>query len=213
MLTKMISKNGLILAIFAAVCVGLIAVTFYITRDTIAGEMEAALARTLNQLVSENEYDNDVYHDCTLIQDATTLGSKNPLKAYRMRKDGEPIAVVMESIAPNGYSGKIAMVVGIYQDGTIAGVRVTDHKETPGLGDKVDSKKSDWILGFEGKSLSNPEIEGWAVSKDGGQFDAFTGATITPRAVIQQVATTLEFFEDNKQQLFEGPQNCGGAND
>lgn len=213
MLTKMISKNGLILAIFAAVCVGLIAVTFYITRDTIAGEMEAALARTLNQLVSENEYDNDVYHDCTLIQDATALGSKPPLKAYRMRKDGEPVAVVMESIAPNGYSGKIAMVVGIYQDGTIAGVRVTDHKETPGLGDKVDAKKSDWILGFEGKSLSNPEIEGWAVSKDGGQFDAFTGATITPRAVIQQVATTLEFFEDNKQQLFEGPQNCGGAND
>lgn len=213
MLTKMISKNGLILAIFAAVCVGLIAVTYYVTRDTIAGEMEAALARTLNQLVAEDKYDNDVYHDCTLIQDATVLGSKKPLKAYRMRKNGEPVAVVMESIAPNGYSGKIAMVVGIYQDGTIAGVRVTDHKETPGLGDKVDAKKSDWILDFEGKSLSNPEIEGWAVSKDGGQFDAFTGATITPRAVIQQVATTLEFFEDNKQQLFEGPQNCGGAND
>lgn len=213
MLTKMISKNGLILAIFAAVCVGLIAVTYYITRDTIAGEMEAALARTLNQLVAEDEYDNDVYHDCTLIQDATVLGSKKPLKAYRMRKNGEPVAVVMESIAPNGYSGKIAMVVGIYQDGTIAGVRVTDHKETPGLGDKVDAKKSDWILDFEGKSLRNPDIEGWAVSKDGGQFDAFTGATITPRAVIQQVATTLEFFEDNKQQLFEGPQNCGGAND
>ncbi|WP_018625600.1 electron transport complex subunit RsxG [Kangiella aquimarina] len=213
MLTKMISKNGLILAIFAAICVGLIAVTYYITRDTIAGEMEAALARTLNQLVAEDEYDNDVYHDCTLIQDAKALGSKKPLKAYRMRKNGEPVAVVMESIAPNGYSGKIAMVVGIYQDGTIAGVRVTDHKETPGLGDKVDAKKSDWILDFEGKSLSNPDIEGWAVSKDGGQFDAFTGATITPRAVIQQVATTLEFFEDNKQQLFEGPQNCGGAND
>lgn len=213
MLTKMISKNGLILAIFAAVCVGLIAVTYYVTRDTIAGEMEAALARTLNQLVTEDKYDNDVYHDCTLIQDATVLGSKKPLKAYRMRKNGEPVAVVMESIAPNGYSGKIAMVVGIYQDGTIAGVRVTDHKETPGLGDKVDAKKSDWILDFEGKSLSNPEIEGWAVSKDGGQFDAFTGATITPRAVIQQVATTLKFFEENKQQLFEGAQNCGGAND
>ena len=213
MLTKMISKNGIILAIFAAVCVGLIAVTFYITRDTIAGEMEAALARTLNQLVAEDEYDNDVYHDCTLIEDATALGSKKPLKAYRMRQNGEPVAVVMESIAPNGYSGKIAMVVGIYQDGTIAGVRVTDHKETPGLGDKVDAKKSDWILDFEGKSLSNPEIEAWAVSKDGGDFDSFTGATITPRAVIQQVATTLEFFEDNKQQLFEGPQNCGGTND
>ncbi|MCW9028827.1 MAG: electron transport complex subunit RsxG [Kangiella sp.] len=213
MLTKMIGKNGIILAIFAAVCVGLIAITYYVTRDTIAGEMEAALARTLNQLVEQNEYNNDVYHDCTLIEDATALGSNKPLKAYRMRQDGEPVAVVMESIAPNGYSGKIAMVVGIYADGTIAGVRVTDHKETPGLGDKVDVKKSDWILKFAGRSLRNPEPEEWAVSKDGGQFDAFTGATITPRAVIQQVATTLEFFEDNKQQLFEGPQNCGGTND
>ncbi len=213
MLTKMISRNGLILAIFAAVCVGLIAVTYYITRDTIAGEMEAALARTLNQLVAQEEYNNDVYHDCTLIADASDLGSDKPLKAYRMRQDGQPVAVVMESIAPNGYSGKIAMVVGIYKDGTVAGVRVTDHKETPGLGDKVDAKKSDWILNFAGKSLSNPQIEGWAVSKDGGQFDAFTGATITPRAVIQQVAKTLVFFEKNKQQLFEGPQNCGGTND
>ncbi len=213
MLTKMISKNGLILAIFAAVCVGLIAVTYYITRDTIAGEMEAALARTLNQLVEQSEYNNDVYHDCTLMADTGDLGSNRPLKAYRMRQDGEPVAVVMESIAPNGYSGKIAMVVGIYADGTIAGVRVTDHKETPGLGDKVDAKKSDWILKFEGKSLSNPNIQEWTVSKDGGQFDAFTGATITPRAVIQQVAKTLVFFENNKQQLFEGPQNCGGNND
>lgn len=213
MLTKMIGKNGLILAIFAAVCVGLIAITYYITRDTIAGEMEAALARTLNQLVEQKEYNNDVYHDCTLITDASSLDSKKPLKAYRMRKNGQPVAVVMESVAPNGYSGKIAMVVGIYQDGTIAGVRVTDHKETPGLGDKVDAKKSDWILNFEGKSLGNPTIKEWTVSKDGGQFDAFTGATITPRAVIQQVAKTLVFFENNKQQLFEGPQNCGGKND
>lgn len=213
MLTKMIGKNGIILAIFAAVCVGLIAITYYITRDTIAGEMEAALARTLNQLVEQSEYNNDVYHDCTLIKNAAALGSNKPLKAYRMRQDGEPVAVVMESIAPNGYSGKIAMVVGIYADGTIAGVRVTDHKETPGLGDKVDAKKSDWILTFAGRSLSNPEPEGWAVSKDGGQFDAFTGATITPRAVIQQVAKTLAFFGNNQQQLFEGPQNCGGNND
>lgn len=213
MLTKMISKNGLILAIFAAVCVGLIAITYYITRDTIAGEMEAALARTLNQLVEQNEYNNDVYHDCTLIADARDLGSNKPLKAYRMRQNGEPVAVVMESVAPNGYSGKISMVVGIYENGTIAGVRVTEHQETPGLGDKIDAKKSDWILKFEGKSLSNPDIEEWTVSKDGGQFDAFTGATITPRAVIQQVAKTLVFFDNNKQQLFEGPQNCGGNND
>ncbi len=206
--TKMISRNGLILALFASVCVGLIAVTYYITRDTIAGEMKAALARTLNQLINASEYNNDVYHDCTLINNTELLGSNETLQAYRMRKDDEPIAVVLESIAPNGYSGKIRLVVGIYANGTIAGVRVTEHKETPGLGDKIEANKSDWILNFDGKSLQNPAIKKWRVKKDGGDFDTFTGATITPRAVVGQVAKTLAFFDNNKELLFNGPQNC-----
>ena len=207
-LSKMISRNGLILAGFAAICVGLIALTYFITRDTIAGEMKAALAKTLNQLVPENEYDNDVHHDCTLITNSELLAADKALQVYRMRKDGKPIAMVMESTAPNGYSGKIQMVVGIYANGQIAGVRVTDHKETPGLGDKIDVKKSDWILNFSAKTLQAPAVEEWKVKKDGGQFDAFTGATITPRAVVEQVATTLQYFEQHKDTLFNGPQNC-----
>jgi len=208
MLAKIIGKNGLILAAFAAVCVGLIAITYFITRDTIANEMRAALARTLDQIVPATEYNNDVHHDCTLIPVNSALDNTIPLEAYRMRKDGKPVALVMESVAPNGYSGKINMVVGIYYDTSIAGVRVTDHKETPGLGDKIDASKSDWILNFSGKTLTNPSIEQWKVKKDGGVFDAFTGATITPRAVINQVAKTLEYFNNHKEQLFEAPKNC-----
>jgi len=212
MLTKVISKNGLILAAFAAVCVGLIATTYFITRDTIANEMKAALAKTLDELVPTSEYTNDVHHDCTLIDtsslQASVLGNSRALEVYRMRNDGQPVAIVMETVAPNGYSGKIKLVVGIYYDGTLAGVRVTDHKETPGLGDKVDTNKSDWILGFEGKSLQNTPITDWKVKKDGGTFDAFTGATITPRAVVEQIAQTLEYFEDHKDELFDAQKNC-----
>jgi len=208
MLSKVISKNALILAAFAAVCVGLIAVTYFITRDTIAGEMKAALARTLDELVPANEYNNDVHHDCTLIPANSDLGNANPRQVYRMFNDDEPVALVMETVAPNGYSGKIRMVLGVYYDGTIAGLRVTEHKETPGLGDKVEVKKSDWILDFEGKSLANPQVEQWKVTKDGGSFDAFTGATITPRAVVAQVAKTLEYFSEHKDTLFNAPKNC-----
>ncbi|AKE52328.1 electron transport complex subunit RsxG [Kangiella geojedonensis] len=208
MLSKVISKNALILAAFAAVCVGLIAVTYFITRDTIAGEMKAALARTLDDLVPADQYNNDVHHDCTLIPADSDLGNTNPRQVYRMFNDNVPVALVMETVAPNGYSGKIRMVLGVYYDGTIAGLRVTEHKETPGLGDKVEVKKSDWILSFEGKSLNNPQIEKWKVKKDGGAFDAFTGATITPRAVVGQVAKALEYFGDNKDTLFNAPKNC-----
>lgn len=212
MLTKVISKNGLILAAFASVCVGLIAITYFITRDTIANEMKAALAKTLDELVPTSEYTNDVHRDCTLI-DASALGSSQALEVYRMRKDGKPVAIVMETIAPNGYSGKIKLVAGIYYDGTLAGVRVTQHKETPGLGDKVDTNKSDWILGFEGKSLQNTPITDWKVKKDGGTFDAFTGATITPRAVVEQIAQTLTYFEEHKDELFDAPKNCNVSNE
>ncbi|WP_223669250.1 electron transport complex subunit RsxG [Kangiella shandongensis] len=209
MLAKVISKNGLILAIFAAVCVGLIAVTYFITRDTIASEMKAALARTLDQLVPASAYDNDVHHDCTLIPTGSELGNQTPLEVYRMRKEQQPVAVVMETVAPNGYSGNISLVVGIYHNGTLAGVRATDHKETPGLGDKVDVNKSDWVLSFEGLSLGTPPVEQWQVKKDGGVFDAFTGATITPRAVVEQVAKTLQYFEQHKATLFSSSTNCG----
>ena len=113
------------------------------------------------------------------------------------------MAFILPGVAPDGYSGNIALIVGVDIAGNISGVRVTAHKETPGLGDKIDLKKHDWILGFNGLSLGNPPAGQWAVRKDGGQFDAFTGATITPRAVVGQIARMLEYFMSHREQLID----------
>jgi electron transport complex protein RnfG len=107
--------------------------------------------------------------------------------------------------APDGYNGDIRLLAGIDAGGTVLGVRVVSHRETPGLGDPIEVDKSDWILGFANKSLRNPETGGWAVKRDGGQFDQFTGATISPRAVVRTIHNTLLYFETNRQMLFETP--------
>jgi len=203
-------KNGAILALFALISTGLIAITHLITKDKIAEEIEAAMARRLNEIIPAKEYDNDVYHDCKLVQNEELLGSPDPLKIYRMRNQAENYAVFMTSVAPDGYAAKINLVIGIYNNGEIAGVRVTEHQETPGLGDKIEIEKSDWISQFNGLSLTNTQDELWKVSKDGGQFDALTGATITPRAIVKAVYKSLVFFQQNRQSLYDQTSPCGG---
>jgi electron transport complex protein RnfG len=111
------------------------------------------------------------------------------------------VAAIIPAITQDGYSGAISMIIGINFDGTVAGVRVVEHRETPGLGDKIDLKKSDWILGFNGKSLLNPQQSDWKVKKEGGDFDQFTGATITPRAVVNQILKSLQYFENDRERL------------
>ncbi len=112
-------------------------------------------------------------------------------------------AVVLKFNAVNGYNGNITLLAGINSDGSLRGVRIISHKETPGLGDAIEIEKSDWALDFSGKSLSNPEPDQWAVKRDGGEFDQFTGATITPRAVVDAVRLALEYFEANHEYLFD----------
>lgn len=202
-------KNGVILGLFALVSTGLIAFTHLVTKDKIAEEIEAALARRLNEIIPANEYDNDVYRDCKSVVSLDFLGSNDSQKVYRMRNSSNDYAVFMTSVAPDGYAGSIKLVVGIYENGTIAGVRVTEHQETPGLGDKIDIEKSQWITGFNNKSLKNTSEEQWNVTKDGGQFDAFTGATITPRAIVKAVKNTLIYYTENQQNLFTKETSCG----
>jgi electron transport complex protein RnfG len=127
--------------------------------------------------------------------------------------DGKPVAVMMIVTAPDGYNGDIRLLAGIAASGTIFGVRIISHRETPGLGDPIDIEKSDWILGFNNKSLQNPDSDGWAVRKDGGQFDQFTGATISPRAVVRTVHSTLRYFEANRQMLFDTPTQTEDQNE
>jgi electron transport complex protein RnfG len=180
----------------------LVALTETSTREQIKENEREALLSGINALIPHEQYDNAILQD-TIVLDATeALGTEEPTTVYRARKQGENVAVVLTAVAPNGYSGTIKMLVGIYADGTLAGVRVINHKETPGLGDKIDEKKADWIFQFEGLSLTNPASEKWKVKKDGGEFDQFTGATITPRAVVSAVKRSLEYFRSHSDELF-----------
>ena len=199
---RQILLSGLFLWIFAVIGTGFVAVTEETTRDTIGDNERKVLLRNLYALLPENRLDNDIASDTLFIASDSLLGTEETSIVYRARLAGEPVAAVFNSIAPNGYSGKIHLLIGIYQDGSLAGVRTVKHAETPGLGDAIEIQKSDWILNFAGKSLDNPTGKGWAVKKDGGEFDQFTGATITPRAVVQSVKNTLLYYQQNVDKIF-----------
>jgi electron transport complex protein RnfG len=197
-----ILRVGLILAAFAIGATTFVVLTENSTRDKIAANERDALLKALNAVVPSERYDNDILSDMIVIAANQALGTQTETTVYRARKNNNDAAVVLSAIAPNGYNGKISLLVGIFADGSVSGVRVISHKETPGLGDKIDIKKSDWILDFNGSSLSNPVESQWKVKKDGGQFDQFTGATITPRAIVTAVKNALLYFNDNRDALF-----------
>lgn len=204
MLGKSISKNTLILTAFAIVTAGALALTNLGTQERIASAERAAQQRALYEIVPLSQHDNDLLTDTIPVPQAAwePLGVNADSKIHRARHNGEISALIIPAVAHDGYSGDISMIVGVNRDGTIAGVRILLHKETPGLGDKIELKKHQWILGFNGKSLQVPVIEEWKVKKDGGTFDQFAGATITPRAVVGQIKRVLEFVAANKQILF-----------
>ena len=203
MIFQSMGKNSLLLALFALITALILASTDRVTEDRIAESERLAAQKALFEIVPLARHDNDLLVDLQPIpgQYWLALGLDNGGDVHIARLDDQPVAAIVPSITTDGYSGDIAMIVGINFDGTVAGVRVVDHKETPGLGDKVELRKSDWILSFNGKSLSNPEISKWNVKKDRGDFDQFTGATITPKAVIHQIAKTLEYFEKDRERL------------
>ena len=193
---------ALILTGFAVVGTGLVAVTYTSTKDIIAEAQRKALEANLNQLVPADRYDNRVTEDRIEVTAPEWLGTDQLVTVYRARKDGQPVALFATPFAPDGYSGPIQLLIGVYADGTLAGVRVLAHKETPGLGDGIEERRSPWILAFTGKSLGNPEPDRWKVKKDGGVFDQFTGATITPRAVVKATRKFLEYVQTHQAQLF-----------
>lgn len=199
---KTILKVGAMLAVFAITATTLVALTEENTRAQIEQNERQALLAAINALIPHDEYNNAILSDSLQLAPTTELGTEDDTTVYRARKDNQPVAVVLTAVAPNGYSGSIKMLVGIYYDGRIAGVRVINHKETPGLGDKIDEKRSDWIYVFSGMSLDNLSSEQWKVKKDGGHFDQFTGATITPRAVVGAVKKTLDYFKAHRDALF-----------
>lgn len=197
-------KNSLLLGLFAIATVGVVAVTQQSTAARIQVAEREAQVRALAEILPEGSYDNHLLDNSLQLSDPL-LGSARPLPAYLALKGGQPSAIILQAIAPDGYSGSIRLLVGIHADGRLAGVRVLAHKETPGLGDKIELAKSSWVLAFAGKSLTDPEQAGWAVKKDQGVFDQFAGATITPRAVVKAVHHALQYFDAHRAGLLGLP--------
>ena len=194
-------NNAIGLGIFAVVTAGLIGLTHNLTGERIEAQQREAQAGALRQIIPESDHDNDMLTDTFRLPADPALGHDEPPEGWRARFDGEVTGVILPVIAPDGYSGDIHLLVGIDRSGEILGVRVTRHQETPGLGDKIERRKDDWILDFDGRSLDHPQPEGWQVRADGGEFDQFSGATITPRAVVRAVYRALTVFEDQRESI------------
>jgi len=205
---KVIQKNAQLLAIFAIACTAVIALVDFLTKDIIIEQEQKQLIATLASIVSPEKHDNAMSKACIIVNNE--LIGKLPQKAYLATHQGNPIAAAITTTAPDGYNGNIFLVVAVNVDGSVSGVRTLKHQETPGLGDKIELRKSQWILSFSEKQIFEENDSRWAVAKDGGMFDQFTGATITPRAVVNAVKRTVIYFNDNKTALFASQPNCLG---
>lgn len=201
--SRSILRNSLILGLFAIFTVGVIAFIQQATSERIAAEQQRMQMRALNEILPDNQHDNNLLEDSFSVADQALLHLPTPATAWRARQQGEVVAVILPVVTLEGYSGRIDLLVGIRANGELAGVRIINHRETPGLGDKFEVAKGDWIFSFDGKSLSVPAPQDWAVRKDGGDFDQFVGATITPRAVIQAVHNALLYFEQHRTELLQ----------
>jgi Na+-translocating ferredoxin:NAD+ oxidoreductase subunit G len=199
-------RAALLLGAAAVATVGLVAIVHDLARPRIEANERARRVAQLAEVLGGIRYDNDLLRDSVTVRDPERLGTDESLPAYRATQAGRPVATILTAVAPDGYAGSIRLLVGIGADGRLLGVRVLAHKETPGLGDEIDERKSTWIDGFKGRSLGDPTLERWRVRKDGGEFDQFTGATVTPRAVVRAVLNAMLYFEANRATLLAGPQ-------
>ena len=196
-------RGGTILAGLAAVCTALVAFTHGVTAPRIAANEQAYLEQSLQPVLQGIEYDGKLSESTLVIPPPHGLPGDEPVSVYRVYAGGDPVAALFVVEARGGFSGPIRLLIGVDAGGTVTGVRVLEHRETPGLGDKIDADKSDWALQFTGRSLADPAPPGWAIRRDGGEFDQLTGASITPRAVIRGISETLQYFESNRERVFE----------
>ncbi len=205
MLTESITRNSILLGFFAALTTAIVAGTFLSTKDSIAENIRKAQEKALLELVPKDRHNNSMLDHTLIVDNDKLLGLRESKQLFIAKQDNNIVAAIIPVTARDGYTGDINMIVGINSDGTVAGVRILEHRETPGLGDAVDKRKSDWVDGFIGKSLTNPSQDKWKVKKDKGEFDQFTGATITPRAVTKAIKQALIYFEEHKQEILAPP--------
>ncbi len=198
-------SGGVTLAVIAAVCTAMVALTWQLTADRIEANKKAWLERSLQPALAGLFFDSPVTESMITIPVPHELPGSDPAIIYRVYAGEVPVAALFVVSARDGYAGPIRLLVGVAMDGTVTGVRVLEHRETPGLGDRIDTLKSDWVLQFDGHSLRDPEPRLWAIRGDGGRFDQLSGASVTPRAVIKAIRETLSYFDTNRDAIFAVP--------
>ncbi len=204
---KMAARTAVILFLFVIVFTGLLAGAYLWTKPALEASAAEEKMKLINEVLPDGEYDNPLLTDTLTLPATPELGLDEPSTLYRARRGGQPAALIFEAQAPDGYAGKIRLLVAVRADGTVAGVRVTQHKETPGLGDYVEPKKDrnkerPWITQFNGLSLATLAEKEWKVKKDGGHFDSNAGATVTPRAVVKAVKKAVAYVDAHRDELF-----------
>ena len=193
---------AVVLAAAAVVAVALLSLVHDRAQPKIEANQRAQQLAQLTAVLGDLAYDNDPLADTLMLRDPELLGVDHPLVAHRVRRAGTTVAVLLNVVAPDGYAGPIHLLVAVDGTGRVLGVRVLEHRETPGLGDVIEERRSDWIRAFDGRSLGDPLPDRWAVRRDGGDFDQFTGATVTPRAVVGAVRKALTYVERHRDELF-----------
>ena len=209
--TASVFSSAMTLGVLGAICTALVAFTFQTTRARIAANEQAFLERSLQPVLEGIYYDGALSDSTIIIQPPHSLPGNEPVTVYRVYADEQPIAALFVVTARDGYSGPIKLLIGIDAQGVVNRARVLEHRETPGLGDRIESSKSDWIDQFEKTSLAKPVSELWLIKRDGGEFDQLTGASITPRAVVKAIKETLLYFESHRNEIFAA--ESGPAND
>lgn len=203
-------RAGATLAVIATICTAMVGGTWQLTRDRIEANEQAYLEQSLAPALSGLFYDSGVSESKITIAAPHGLPGAEDAIVYRVFAEGAPVAALFVVSARDGYAGPIRLLVGVGVDGGVSGVRVLAHRETPGLGDRVETSKSDWVMQFNGRSLTSPEPAAWKIKRDGGQFDQLTGASVTPRAIVKAVRETLRYFKDNQEAIFSAPPDDRG---
>lgn len=199
-------RGGIILAVLAAICTSLVAITYKVTAPRILANEQAFLEQSLKPVLGGIEYKDQLRRSVLVLPAPHGLPGNEPATIYRVYADEQPAAALFIVSARDGFTGPIKLLIGVRIDGSITSVRVLEHRETPGLGDLIESSKSDWLLQFDSTSLAGPDRESWLVRRDGGAFDQLTGASITPRSVIKAIKETLLYFETNSASIFSAPE-------
>lgn len=198
----------MLLSAFAVVCTLLVSATYVYTQPLIEQQAKNEVLNNLNQVLNNQRFNNNPLLNCSIVDEPEITGGLSQVPIYKASFDGQPYALVYQTQTKQGYNGTIKLIVAVDNKNSVQGVRVLGHQETPGLGDKIEASKSNWIFDFNEQLITENNQDRWQVKKDGGVFDQFTGATITPRAIVNQLRTSLNYVTANFERLYQLKNDC-----